>query len=190
MNVSFVELMNSGQDYTCTFMDEEGGMRTQGTVYTEADGKNFRGDFQVTEANGDMYDSHVIRVGNINYIWTSKAAQGFTMELSEGETSLFGTSDTQGEVGVSENEPMEFMCEAWTADAQMFTAPTDREFVDMDEMMRGMMEGMNGMNMSAGAEVSAAAQLEDGGMQIQQCLACDQIPDASAKAQCKAALGC
>ncbi len=176
MNMSFRDLMDLSENFTCTFSDtDEAGNRSEGTVYVEGDEENLRGDFTITEAGGESYEAHVIRKGTLRYVWTSQMDQGFMMDLEE-DAPLFGTAE-EDEAAIDENESVDFDCDDWSPNDDMFDPPSDVEFLDMSAQMEMMMQNQAEFAPPAGADGS-------------QCAACDQIPDPAMQEQCRAALGC
>jgi hypothetical protein len=172
MKMSLKDLVKLGQNYTCTFSQTDAqGNKTTGTVYVQADGKNFRGDFE-TMMNGKTQMSHMISADKTSYIWSDGEKQGMMMHLKAGDDSLFGggSSSTGADqnAAVSEDQPEDMDCARWFPEQSKFAPPADHQFIDFEEQMKAM---QNGMGKS-------------------QCGACDQIPDAAGKAQCRQALGC
>lgn len=193
MQLSFSDLVDLGQDYVCTFDEERpNGARAKGTVYMQGRGKNFRGDFDIVDVGGAAFNSHMIRSGSTGYMWTSHMPQGITMEMHD-EVKLFN-DDAAEQTGVDGETPMDFTCESWSPDPEMFTPPADREFMDMSQMMQLFM----GEALPDGTPIelpdrmmgNEGMMMQNDASKAQQCLACEQVPTAAAKEQCKAALGC
>lgn len=182
MTMTFNELRNLGGDFTCTFEDiDESGTVSTGTLYVEGEGKNVRGEFDVTDADGAISGGSLIRKGNVNYIWTEDQPEGIMITLDEEDESFFGEEQVGETSGLDEEEEVAFECEKWNVDSTMFDPPADREFLDMEVMMQQMMEGM--VEQMGGAEGMEA-------MKAAQCESCEAMTDATTKAQCKQALGC
>lgn len=186
MSMTFDELLEQGDDFSCTFTDTSDGTSTTGTVYVSSSDERLYGDFQVTD--GETYDAHIMHDGMTTYIWTSNMAQGIRFDIGEDE-SIFGDEETEDGVGIDDEEPIDFACDDWDVDEDLFVPPSDVEFTDFGAMMEGMMQGM-GMT---GGDGSAMGMTGGDGSPYginAACSACDQIPDEASKAQCKAAIGC
>jgi len=163
------ELLGLGQNITCTFsrMDENGTVN--GTVYLAASGERIRGDFQMTSSQGEMGGSLIRRDGT-NYTWGDTPYGAFAIKVAVEDEMSDGMSDKDTQ-GVDFDENMDYTCSPWRVDEGKFELPSGVEFQDISAKMEAV-------NASVGATRDA------------QCGACDSIPDAAAKAQCKAALGC
>lgn len=158
-------LLGLGRDITCTFHRADAQSDISGTVYI-ADG-NMRGDFMMgAQATGDI-ESHMIHDGEYAYVWTSEVAQGTKMRIREGDTSMGAKSDNS----VNIDDETDYECSGWSKDNSKFELPRGIEFMDVSAMLEQKTDAK-------------------GNMQVHQCGSCDLIPDAAAKAQCKAALGC
>jgi len=161
-------LLALGKNLTCDFVhdDPESG-RSEGTVYLS--GERMRGDFTIT-ANGTVMESHVIRDGDTGYTWGSTPAgtMAITFTISE-EEQVVASGKSEQSINLDQN--LEYSCTPWNVDESKFQPPADLNFQDISAQMQVMQEGS--------ASVKGA-----------QCGACEQIPDASSKAQCKVALGC
>ncbi|HLD63572.1 MAG TPA: hypothetical protein VI913_01615 [Candidatus Peribacteraceae bacterium] len=175
--MTFQELRMSGEDQRCTFTDESDGSTTSGTVYVAGDGRSLRGDFAVTEADGQTFQGSMIRQGTVGYVWNTVMTQGIMMEFPEGDDTVFGQDEGGEGLGLSENEPVAFLCEPWNIDSNFFEPPADREFQNLSDQLELIRDEAGAPEIDVNAPNAA-------------CAACDQIPDADAKAQCQAALGC
>lgn len=168
MSMTFEELMDLDEDYTCTFTQQDGELTTSGTVYVSAGSERLRGDFTVT--GEESSEAHVIHTDSTTYVWSSEFESGIKMKLAEGD-SIFGDDDSGEIAGIERDEAVDFVCADWDVDVSVFALPAGVEFQDMSAMMDGLMQM--------------------GEMDVQmQCAACDQIPDTAAQAQCRSALGC
>lgn len=181
MSMTFDQLLEQGDDFSCTFTEVNEGVTTSGTVYVSSSDERLYGDFQVMD--GEMYDAHIIHDGTTTYIWTSEMAQGIRMEIGE-EDSIFGDEETEDGVGIDDEQPVDFECDDWNVDESKFVPPSDVEFTDMAAMMQGLMQ-MGEMDMEIQGEIDSEADIK-----WMQCAACARFPDAAAKTQCEAALGC
>jgi hypothetical protein len=120
-----------------------------------------RGDFS-SSVNGTSMVGHMVVKDNTTYVWMDGMAQGF-------KNSFEVTADTQAQSqGINPDERVSYDCQPWTPDEAQFSLPSGIEFKSITEMQ-----------VQAGAGAMGAS-----------CSQCDMIPDANAKAQCKAVLHC
>lgn len=148
----------------CQVTDPSNG--SSGTVYVG--GGKMRGDFTSQTSSGTTITSHMISDGQTVYVWSSAMPQGIKMAVSaSSQTSASGTQNPY-------NENVNYTCSAWSVNSSEFALPAGVTFEDMSAMIQG----------SAGASTGASAG------NAAQCSACDQAPNATAKAQCRAALQC
>lgn len=167
---SFEELLRLGGNATCEFAysEPESGAQIDGTVYVADDGELFRGDFTM-EHQGMAYDTHVIRDGSKGYTWSETPYGSMALEFDiQDDDDLFKSND---EGGLDYDQEFEYSCERWSVNSSFFTPPSEIEFTNMTAQMNAMQQG-------------------SGDVRAMQCAACDNIPDANSKAQCKAQLGC
>jgi hypothetical protein len=109
----------------------------------------------------------MISDGQTVYVWSSAMAQGIKMAVSASQSTT--TSSSQNPY----NENVNYTCSPWTPNSSEFALPAGVTFEDMTSLMQG------GASTGTSGSVNAGA-----------CGACDQAPNASAKAQCRAALHC
>ena len=160
-------LIALGQDLSCDFVyDDEETSRSEGTVYLS--GEKMRGDFTITMDGAEM-ESHIIRDGATGYTWGTTPAGSVAIMFELSEEDVEGEASSEQSIDLDQN--LTYDCDVWSVDESKFVPPADLDFQNISAQMEMMMQGS--------AEVSGA-----------QCGACEQIPDAGAQAQCKAALGC
>ncbi len=155
----------------CTLDSQSGLADSTGEVYISY-GK-MRGDF-ISTAQGQTIKSHMVINGNTSYVWTDMLNQGFKIPLEK--MTAAGADQKQG---VDLNQSLRYSCAPWVEDATLLTPPIDIQFNDMSSMMNQVTSPINQK-----ANNSTASSLQA------QCGACDQAPDATVKAQCRAVLGC
>jgi hypothetical protein len=133
---------------------------TKGTVYVA--GGKVRGDFSA-EVAGKAIAGHMIVADNTSYVWMDGMATGFKNSFEA--TAAASSTNSQG---VNPDERVSYDCSAWSEDPNLFVLPTTVTF-----------SAISDTSVKAGAGAVGAS-----------CGQCDLIPDANAKAQCKAALHC
>lgn len=156
----------------CQFTDSETG--NSGTVYV-ASGK-FRGDFS-SNFDGKVTPSHMINDSKDVYIWMDDQATGF-------KTNLEAIEQMSGQTGVSQsvdiNKEVDYKCESWSIDPDMFVVPGDKNFSDMSKMMQDAAKMMQSTSPNASAIPAGNPAA---------CAACDNL-EGAAVTQCKTALKC
>jgi hypothetical protein len=165
------DLLARGGSNKCTFTSSTQNSQSQGTVYISD--SQMRGDFSSVAA-GKTIASHMIVKDNTSYVWSDAAPQGFKMSFD----AMTAQSDATPQAGVDPNAQVNYSCAPWSADASLFALPTSVTFQDMSSLVPGSAAGAGA---ATGTSIQGSAA---------QCGQCDQIPDASAKAQCRAALHC
>lgn len=161
---SLTNLIAMGKDITCTFTQQESGATMNGTVYVAAKGQMVRGDFAMSQ-QGQSFNGSMIRKDGSNYTWGTTPFGPFAHKVN-----VDAPKSDKGE-SVDFDESMSYKCSPWKVDESKFSLPSDINFDDLNAEMQ---------------KIDAAMQQVDD----LKCSACDGIPDAAAKAQCKAALGC
>ena len=120
-------------------------------------------------------EGHLIRNDGYNYMWGTQMEQGIKMEIAPGEEDeLF--SDDNSTVPMDENTT--YNCVPWSVEGSKFAVPAEIEFIDLGAQLESM------------SNIEVKGTFDASSLKAQQCSACEQIPDASAKAQCRAALSC
>ncbi len=115
-------LMAMGGSVMCD-VDITGANPGSGTIYVS--GGKMRGEFTVAAAGKTMHAS-MINDGQYIYSWTDMMPQGIKMAVSAGS----GTSGSANQ-GVDASTPVNYTCNAWTADTAKFMAPSDIKFMMM-----------------------------------------------------------
>jgi len=164
------QLLALGQNITCTFAQTEESTTVDGTVYLAASGERMRGDFTAT-SEGQSMNGSVIRRDGVNYTWGETPFGTFATKVVDDDTDESTATQKDKNTGVDFDENIEYSCRAWQVDESTFELPAGVVFDDINAQVN---------------EVNAAS----GQVRDLQCGACDNIPDAAAQSQCKAALGC
>lgn len=162
-------LIASQSPQRCTFSNEgmTEGASSSGTVYVA--GGKMRGDF-VSTAGGHTSNSHMVVEGGASYVWTDEMAQGFKMSFDAMSQPQNNNAQT-----VDPNADVDYSCSYWGVDSSVFVLPTNITFQDMSAMMP-----------PAAVDGEGSVQTSNSS----QCAACDQAPNESTRAQCRAALQC
>ena len=139
---SMRDLMMRGESMECSFtFTDADGASGEGTSFF--DGERVRMDTMV-QFDGQTYNASNIIRSNEMYAWGTMPQGEFAivMPLEDGmEDEEF--MDEEAPVGV--DEEVDYDCQPWSVDNSVFTPPQDVEFMDMSEMMQGMMQGMPDM---------------------------------------------
>ncbi len=165
---SFKDLLEQRTPASCTFEGAVETMDIKGTVYVG--NGSIRGDYLMTgpQAPNGM-ETHMIMDGTSMRYWTSVSTQGFKTAIDPNTMEPTKTDIAQT---VNYNQDFEYNCSPWIVDASKFTPPSTVSFTDLNTPATA-----TGGNVMTGSKT-------------QQCAACDLVPDASGKAQCKAAMQC
>ena len=180
---SLFDFFSMGGSQKCTFTNTTNG---GGTIYVSS-GK-MRGDFQETNnSTGKTAQTHMINDGTYVYIWTDGQTNGYKMsdavmkqEESQPTQAPSTGSQPQPSQGMDMHQQMNTSCGGWTADASMFTVPTNVTFTDYSSMMQGASTGATTMHTGAAPMQGTSAE----------CAECNQAPAGAARNQCLAALHC
>jgi hypothetical protein len=161
------DLLQRGQNLSCTFNRADESGRIAGIVYVASQGEHMRGDFTLDQPSGAQMNAHVLRDGSYNYFWSDQLEQGTKLAVSaEDTTKASPSSDSQQVL----DENFEYTCQPWLVDQEMFRLPADKEFIDLGQQVQQI-------------------QTTTEHVQQSQCAACDQL-EGTAQTQCRAALGC
>lgn len=142
----------------------EYGGSLEGTVYVAGD--NFRADLLMITNDGFM-ESSVIHTDSKGYTWGTTPLGEIAIMFDIEESATEGSQEPSEVFGADEN--VTYDCRGWGVDPTKFIPPSDITFVDF--------------------ATSIESQLQIDGASV-QCGSCDQIPDETAKAQCRSALQC
>ena len=129
---SFDSLIRAGNSVECSYSKNDGS--GGGTLFV-ADQK-LRGEIQVNE-HGQSYPMHMIHKDGLMYSWGGPMGekQGMLMHVDPSRMANTGP----GTAAQNMQEEMDFTCKPWSADVSQFEPPSDVEFMDMSQMMAGMM---------------------------------------------------
>lgn len=176
---NLMDVLQMGRAVKCTgsFDSEEGSMKM--TVYAA-------GQRSYTESTLDMGSEgtmtfYSIYDGDWMYSWNDQG-MATKMKVSDMEDLAEDMPEAEDfEAGDQESmqafqQQFDYKCSPWVPDNSMFVPPSDVEFVDLTQTMQDLTESME------------SGSMED--MMDSGCAACDLIPDATQKAECKANLGC
>jgi hypothetical protein len=166
---TLADLFAMGGNKKCTFsVNGSTGGSTKGTMYVS--GTNVYGDIAMTDSNGKVQNTHIIRLGDENYIWGDALPTGIKMKLSVKDFS----SNTQTSQAFNPSQKTNFDCSDWSVEQSKFTPPTNIKFTDMSSFMAP----------SGTPSTSSAANPNSA-----QCAACNSLTGA-AKATCLSSLNC
>jgi hypothetical protein len=166
--MSMKDLLAKGGSQKCTFANTAAGTESSGVIYL-ASGR-MRGDFTDKASGGQVVESHMIVDGQTTYIWGNQMPQGVKMS-SDATTAQGGQTGS----GFDVDQALNYKCESWSANQGQFSLPSGITFMDLSAALPGV-----GATVPPGGTGGVSAQ----------CAQCELIPDASGKAQCRAALSC
>ncbi len=137
---NLASLLQSGENKTCTYELMQDNKTISGAVFISGD--NMRTNYEITsdEPTQNMTGS-MIKMGDKMYIWSSQMQQGVMMQydLEELQAQYEKSESQPGQPSnpapFDINKEMEYKCDSWNVDDNMFTPPSDIEFIDMSAMM-------------------------------------------------------
>ncbi len=112
--------------YTCTINSRDPNSATDGTVYIS--NGSVRGDFvsSVSAGGGQNVQAHMIKTGNDAYIWSDTMPQGIKMNAA---VMMSGSGSSANSAAFDPNVSVNYSCVPTTADASLFIAPVDVQFM-------------------------------------------------------------
>ena len=128
---SLRQMMGMGKSASCEVSANEAEGLISGKV--NISGSKMMGDFKMSDEMGKMMDSHMINDGEFTYIWSSAAPQGTKIK----NDTVAPAKSGQTQNGFDEDQEVDMECSDWSPASNSFTAPSDVEFFDMSNMMRG-----------------------------------------------------
>lgn len=132
---SLRNLVSIGRNVMCTVDGSESAGNTSGTVYIDANA-NMRGDFVTESQNGGVIESHMIKSGETVYAWSGN--QGGKMNISN---SMNANANANATGTVDMDREVNYRCVEWQRDQAKFNVPNNINFVDVDAMLNGSVEG-------------------------------------------------
>ena len=126
------ELFARGESMRCTYSyTDTSGNASSGMAYF-ANERMF-GDFTVSQVDGTVLQSNVLKVDEVQYVWSNDAKQGYKASIAD----VSSDNDTNTN-GPNEDEEYEFDCQPWSVDNSLFEVPADVEFTDTTELLQGL----------------------------------------------------
>lgn len=141
LKANILDLMKLGKSVKCTYEVKSEDATTKGQTYV-SNGKT-RTEMTIDAADGTKIDSFTITEGDWMYMWSSESEQGNKISLKEMESAAKDAVTENSENEASYNDQMEkvdYKCSPWIADDSKFNIPTNIEFIDLSEMMKGFLE--------------------------------------------------
>ena len=185
---NLMDVIKMGKPVKCTgsYSSEDGSMEM--VVY--AAGKKSYSEMILDAGGEGKFTTYSIVDGEWMYTWTDMGdmdemggmSMATKMKMSDMEEMAKEMPtgdyyDTGGEKEMQNfQKEFDYKCKVWIPDNSKFTPPSDIEFMDLTETMQGFNDAME------------SGEMQD--FMNAGCAACDMIPDAAEKAECKADLGC
>jgi hypothetical protein len=176
---SLMDVLKLGNSVKCTgsYSGEDGSMEM--VVY--ASGKKSYSEMQVDAGEDGIINTYSIYDGEWMYTWTDQGMAS-KMNVSEMEDLAKDMPEQEDYEGAQMSgqqafqQEFDYKCNPWVVDNSKFVPPSDIEFMDMGEMMKGFTEAMESG--------------EFDGMMDSACSACEMMPTPEEVTECKADLGC
>lgn len=163
---SIQSLLSAGKNVKCEIAMPDSGAK--GTTYVSGD--KIRNDFTVKVGQTEMM-THMVKEGDYMYMWQDGTSQGtkIKFDMNSPKPSAVSTQEAQAQIANLDKQ-VDMNCAAWSVDNTKFDIPKNVVFNDMSQMMNSVK--------SSGAGVPKFDKS-----------ICEQIPDATAKAECLKSLG-
>jgi hypothetical protein len=171
VSASLKDLLGMGKTVKCTSTNTSDKFSTTGTTYVS--GEKVRSDVVSKMENATETNSHIIVAGGWMYMWNEGATTGIKIDTNAAKQEAAPAPDNSSQ-GNASSQPSDqfdnkanFDCSPWTADESVFAIPQNVSFTDQSALLNNL---KNNVPKAPG----------------NACAVCDSIPDATAKAQCKA----
>ncbi len=174
---SLKDLLATNTSLKCTFDTTVEVGKTSGTIYLN--NGRIHGDYIVTQTGStQIIEAHMTVEGTTMYYWMKDQPQGFKIPFDVNK--IAEQKKSNGSINMDQfTKEFNYNCLPWIVDNSIFALPQGITFMTMGGGMTS--PTTNGAVMPTGGVAPSGTQ---------QCAACEQIPNASAKAQCKVALHC
>ena len=165
------DLFARGANIQCTFKYDDEGNNTEGTIYLS--GKKMRGNFSLTQGDGTVFASNIIRDENYGYTWMEGQEQGtkIKIETTEEISETTKENNKKNELFALDDKNIDYDCKPWNVDNSMFTPPSNVKFQDLSAQVEQIKKTTEEFNES-------------------KCDTCNQIPAGTTRDQCLQALNC
>lgn len=149
INGNILDLAGLGKKVKCTYAYDNENMSMSGVVYVS--GSKTRSDATIKMSDGTENSMSTITDGEWMYMWTSESQQGTKMNLQEMKQTAdeYKTDEGNGQTNQYRNQTqdVDYKCRPWIVDNSKFDIPSDVNFIDMNEMMKGIIDMGKGMNL-------------------------------------------
>ncbi len=142
---TFANLFKLGRTLECSFSFKDNGISYDGTGFFA--GKQMRTDSMYMGDGRATYMSSMISDGTTMYTWSKTEAGNFAMKMAVppettggAESSAVTAQQQNGQVTL--DQKVQYTCKPWNVDGSVFVPPADVQFMDMNDMMKGMPGGM------------------------------------------------
>jgi len=169
ISASLKDLLGMGKTVKCTATTASDKFTTTGTTYVSGD--KMRSDTTSQAGDAPQTNSHIIIADGWMYMWSEGASTGMKLNINEmKQNSPPGTENANPGSPSASNQldnKTDFNCSSWTADESVFAIPQNVTFTDQSAVLNNLKNNVPPASGNA-------------------CAVCDSIPNAAAKAQCKA----
>lgn len=143
-----LELYERGVPMECTFTYEHEMGSGEGSSFFDGERMRVSG---LHREGGTELVSNFINDGATMYVWGEAPEGEFAVQFAATEESMMDMEEELDEAAAL-NEEVSYECKEWSVDASVFNPPADREFMDMGQMMQGIMPDMPDMEAMQGME--------------------------------------
>lgn len=173
------EMAKKGKPYQCEYSMTTDGITQEGVLYI-AGTEKMRGDIVVDMASGEKSNTHFIKDGNVQYVWTDEQPQGMKMTITEEDMEKAKEMADKNQASVDMDTKVNLKCRKWSPDKGLLEPPSNIEFMDLTEMMNNL-----GAMTGAGSSEPGSAGTGLTSDSIDMCNICNQIPAGAARDSCK-----
>jgi len=143
---SLMGLMGLGQNTMCIFSysDANTGQTNSGEFYFDGSNEIFRVD-SLTQEQGVVHVMHMINDSESLYMWSEAEGDSFAIKMPAEAQIDVNSQDLESPESnkpLSMDQEVEYDCDSWRVDSNLFVPPSSIEFTNMAEMMNGMMGGV------------------------------------------------
>lgn len=143
-----MDLYERGVPMECTFAYTSPEGSGEGSSFFDGERMRVSG---LHREGGTELVSNFINDGATMYVWGEAPEGEFAVQFAATEESMMDMDEELDEA-TALNEEVEYDCKEWSVDASVFNPPADREFMDMGQMMQGIMPDMPDMEAMQGME--------------------------------------
>jgi hypothetical protein len=134
------QVLGSGKSVKCTYSGTTEGTKVEAISYIS--GEKFRTDSTTTVPEEGPIEFHMISDGDNSYMWGTTMETGIKMKYSDYQKSGNDSAEPGSAADkfnlASSMKGYNYDCKPWLGDPTKFVVPTNVQFQDLSEMMKGL----------------------------------------------------